>query len=1305
MRAARQYRRAVAAYPDIAQAEKAWLPRRAFPGGPRSADAGYTFLVRLRRQGEAETAAFTSLVDAATAAPRVLFSGRPGAGKTTTLHALALLLADSDARRRYLDLQQRQRFEEAFGERLPLHARLQDWRMEGHTLNPLAFLLGQARRVGGESAARLWPDEEALQRDLEDGRLVLLLDTLDQALADLPSEPRRAGLERLFALLNASPNCPVLLAARPSARFQPGQTFTLLELESDQVLALVTHRLGSGKRAEMLRAWLQRPAPALLARSPLTLDMLITLVEANRLRLDQPHAMALFRAYSRHLLETARGEGSPPLPAVMDELTRLALARQARQADPQGPTHPAYQQAVRAGLLKVYGRRLAFAHSQFQSYFAARAPVVRWRSGEQLDRIAAEGSWPEQAIRMAGEIESAEFNHFFDFILPPGSETDQARLRLACLCLRENAEAEESTAGRRLIGALESLLRGSIEQQVMASQLLADLGTPWALEQLLARLSNKDWWVRAAAVDALGRIGEPAVRPLTLHLTDQDERVRRAVQKALGRIGSAALTALLPLLQDPDAAVRAAAAEALGETGAANAVPALVTALGDAEENVRRAAARALGQIGDPRAIEPLLDQLRRTDDGQAHEPFIQALTAIGALAVEPLISHLAHADARTRYAAIEALGNIGDPRAVAPLAAYLRSADGQARQRAVEALGKIGDRRVVPALVACLEDRNEDIRVLAVEALGKIADPRAVPALIAQLEGGSRAVRAAAAEALNRIDDPRALEVLISRLGSADWWTHRPTVQALVRLGPAAAGPVTARLYDSDYRVRRGAAEVLGQIGDLRAIEPLIERLEDTDWRVSQAARDALVQIGAPAVAPLVARMESGSKGMRAAAADTLSRIDDPRAEEALISCVGDPDWWVYRPAVEVLSRLGGPAVGPLLTRLNDPDQRVRRLTVEALQQIGDPRAIVPLVGQLQDPSEAVRRAAVNALVQMGRQALPVLLARLKSGDEAARVGAIEVLRRIGDPQAEPAIIDQLEHPHWSVRQAAASALGEIGSDSSVWPLIARLTDGDRRVQAAAAEAIERLGGLSVEPLVSHLSHRDVNVRLTVAHALRRVGNVSAVPALIGRLDDEDQRVRRAAVEALHAIGDQRAVPHLLERLADTDWWVRRAAIEALKEMAQPEADRLLACLEDHNSQVSQAAAEVLSGMGLSAVPALIARLEKNPAISAVAVDILRQIGAPAVPLLVERLRRKPVPLALIEVLGRIGDARAITPLVDYGLKSPDRAMRLAAVQALGQIGDPRVAEPLINELSRADPQLRQAIVDVLGRIGGLSV
>jgi len=117
------------------------------------------------------------------------------------------------------------------------------------------------------------------------------------------------------------------------------------------------------------------------------------------------------------------------------------------------------------------------------------------------------------------------------------------------------------------------------------------------------RTAIGEWTMQQTAIDALTRIGQPAVPALIEMLDDPKAQLRADAAIALARIGPdarGALPRLIALVQnDPDELVRKNAVRALGQIGpaAAPAIPALVEQL--------RAAADASAESGHPARLDP----------------------------------------------------------------------------------------------------------------------------------------------------------------------------------------------------------------------------------------------------------------------------------------------------------------------------------------------------------------------------------------------------------------------------------------------------------------------------------------------------------------------------------------------------------------------------------------------------------------------------------------------------------------------------------------------------------------------------
>ena len=79
------------------------------------------------------------------------------------------------------------------------------------------------------------------------------------------------------------------------------------------------------------------------------------------------------------------------------------------------------------------------------------------------------------------------------------------------------------------------------------------------------------------------------------------------------------------------------------------------------------------------------------------------------------------------------------------------------------------------------------------------------------------------------------------------------------------------------------------------------------------------------------------------------------------------------------------------------------------------------------------------------------------------------------------------------------------------------------------------------------------------VAWALGEIGGARAVEPLMACLDDPDESVHQAAASALGKIGDARGISILRERLSNNDSQIRREALFGLAGTCQDEIDRQL--------------------------------------------------------------------------------------------------------------------------------------------------
>lgn len=130
-------------------------------------------------------------------------------------------------------------------------------------------------------------------------------------------------------------------------------------------------------------------------------------------------------------------------------------------------------------------------------------------------------------------------------------------------------------------------------------------------EQLIVKLKDKDWRVRAKASEVLGKRREiAAIGPLIAVLRDDDTDVAVAAGTALTRIGKPAIPELLEAMKDdplcfqPEPGITGAS-KVLAMMGK-NVVESVIQMLKSEDFRVRVNAAKVLGEVGDQRAVEPL---------------------------------------------------------------------------------------------------------------------------------------------------------------------------------------------------------------------------------------------------------------------------------------------------------------------------------------------------------------------------------------------------------------------------------------------------------------------------------------------------------------------------------------------------------------------------------------------------------------------------------------------------------------------------------------------------------------------------
>ncbi|MFP5333490.1 MAG: HEAT repeat domain-containing protein, partial [Acidimicrobiia bacterium] len=207
------------------------------------------------------------------------------------------------------------------------------------------------------------------------------------------------------------------------------------------------------------------------------------------------------------------------------------------------------------------------------------------------------------------------------------------------------------------------------------------------------------------------------------------------------------------------------------------------------------------------------------------------------------------------------------------------------------------------------------------------------------------------------------------------------------------------------------------------------------------------------------------------------------------------------------------------------EQDTHIRVNAVRGLARIQDLESVTGVLDMATTmrPWEAAR--TIDALVEMGPGAVGPTVdwiqRRRADGGAPAQIVALtaRLLGLLGDPAAEPVLIELLSShvPEWRI--SAASALEHVGSEPSVEPLRLAIHDDDWRVRARAVVALGALAEPAVLPEIAQLlTDRQWWVRQNAATALTRLPGGQAL--LEAAVAGDDPYASDAALTALTSRG-----------------------------------------------------------------------------------------------------------------------------------------------------------------------------------------
>jgi HEAT repeat protein len=348
-----------------------------------------------------------------------------------------------------------------------------------------------------------------------------------------------------------------------------------------------------------------------------------------------------------------------------------------------------------------------------------------------------------------------------------------------------------------------------------------------------------------------------------------------------------------------------------------------------------------------------------------------------------------------------------------------------------------------------------------------------------------------------------------------------------------------------------------------------------------------------------------------------------------------------------------------------------------------------------------------------------------LISGAPADRYAAADALADLGTAGGEaiPELLAALKSPDVDLRWRAARALGVVGDGQAVAGLKASTSDAEALVRAQAIFALGRLKPADKESLAAvteHLSDADAQVRRAAVRALRMIDAPrQQLAPLIGKLlSDAEPAIAARALSSL-TDGGVEVVPALVSALDQPQ--ARYWACLALGEMgpqAQAAVPALIKVLSDERPEVRLQATIALGEIGPDAKPAVAALMklldDPIPSVRAAAVFALGHIGDPAAIAALENTEKSTEPVQRMLATWALAklhpsDQQRLNKAIDslvLALADKSREVAIMAAKALEDLRPGTdLLRPLIDKLIAGKPEAAERIMSAVAPLGASAV
>lgn len=340
-------------------------------------------------------------------------------------------------------------------------------------------------------------------------------------------------------------------------------------------------------------------------------------------------------------------------------------------------------------------------------------------------------------------------------------------------------------------------------------------------------------------------------------------------------------------------------------------------------------------------------------------------------------------------------------------------------------------------------------------------------------------------------------------------------------------------------------------------------------------------------------------------------------------------------------------------------------------------------------------------------KDAIPALAALL--GDEKLSHVARYALEQINDPAGNAALRDALGTAKGLPLIGVIGSLGNLRDTQAIAPLARFLTGGDADVADAAAHALGRIGTpAAAKPLMASLAKPTTALYDGLLRCAESLPPKEAAPLYDAvRKPGAPSHLRMAGLRGAIIARQDQGVPLIREALMGTDYTLSTAAIQAARDLPGAAVTKALAAdLDKLDADRKVLLVQVLGDRrDIAAGPQLLATARKSDGnVRAAAVKAMIQVGdAAAIPFLTEQVASDDADVAKAARTGLVGFAArdAEAPITGM-LKSTNPKVRAAAADIIAQRKMTQAIPQLVASASDADPAVATASIRAIGEIGG---